>query len=140
MNVTSDTINTIAGILGARVQGNGSETILYIGAGRATPAIVLTLSALSAGTVLVSAQTIHGYFELHTVQRFVPVDPDEVIFVAESGGRVSGLVVGREGTCSLFANVDHAILSADLTQLDPALLLSSMQLGLTEQLSFGTEG
>ena len=140
MNVTSDTINAIASILDARVETSGTETILYVGAGRATPSIVLTLSALADGVVLVSAQTVHGYFELHAVQRVVPVDPDEVIFVAESGERISGLVVGREGTCSLFANVAHSILSADLTQLDPSLLLSSMQLGLTEQLSFDTEG
>lgn len=140
VNLTSDTINAVASILDARVEANGTETILYVGAGRATPAIVVTLSALSQGITLVSAQTVHGYFELHAVQRFVPVDPDEVIFVAEAAGRISGLVVGREGTCSLFANVDHAILSADLTQLDPPLLLSSMQLGLTEQHSFEAEG
>lgn len=132
MKLTQDTVDNIAQILGARRENVGSEILLYVGAGDVTPAIVLTLSMLESGSVVLSAQTVHGYFELHDVQRFVPVEPGEIIFVAEEGNRVSGLVVGREGTCSLFANVHRAIISADLTALEPSLILAAMQLGLTE--------
>lgn len=132
MKLTQDTVDNIAQILGARRENVGSEILLYVGAGNVTPAIVLTLSMVESESVVLSAQTVHGYFELHDVQRFVPVEPDEIIFVAEEGNRVSGLVVGREGTCSLFANVHKAIISADLTTLEPALILAAMQLGLTE--------
>ena len=62
----------------------------------------------------------------------VPVEPDEMIFVAEDGGKISGLVVGRNGACSLFANVERSLISADLSTLEPSLLLAAMQLGLTE--------
>jgi hypothetical protein len=132
VKLTQDTVDNIAQILGARRENVGSEILLYVGAGDVTPAIVLTLSMLESGSVVLSAQTVHGYFELHDVQRFVPVEPGEIIFVAEEGNRVSGLVVGREGTCSLFANVHRAIISADLTALEPSLILAAMQLGLTE--------
>ncbi len=135
MKLTAEDIDTVARTLGARREQNGSETTLYVGAGAAAPSIVLTLNALDGGGVVLSAQTVHGYFELHNVARFVPVDPDEVIFVAEDGDRISGLVVGAAGTCSLFANVDRATLTADFGTLEPALLLAAMQLGLAENMS-----
>jgi hypothetical protein len=132
VKLSSETIQTIATVLGARIERSGNDTVLSIGRDQNSPSIVLTITFLADGAAVLSAQTIHGYFELHNVDRFVPVEPDEVIFVAEEGGRISGLVVGREATCSLFANVDRSTLSADFTQLEPSLLLAAMQLGLVE--------
>jgi hypothetical protein len=132
VKLSSQSIETIASTLGARIERSGTDTVLYIGRDQASPAIVLTVTFLNDGNAVLSAQTIHGYFELHNVDQFVLVEPDEVIFVAEEGGRISGLVVGREATCSLFANVDRSTLSADFTTLEPALLLAAMQLGLVE--------
>jgi hypothetical protein len=135
VKLSSQSIDTIAPILGARVEHNGSDAVLYIGGTSTAPAIVLTMTILESGGAVVSAQTIHGYFELHNIAQFVPVEPDEVIFVGEEGTRVSGLVIGREGACSLFANVDRATLSADFNTLEPALLLAAMQLGLVENIA-----
>ena len=135
VKLTSETIDDIVKILNARREQNGAETICYIGDGSATPSIVLMLTSLDEGIVVLSAQTVHGYFELHNVIRFVPVEPDEVIFVAEEGDRISGLVVGAGGTCSLFANVHRRTLTADFAALEPALLLAAMQLGLAENVS-----
>jgi|GEM_PF-1814306 len=135
VKLTSENIDGIVKILHARREQNGAENICYIGNGTATPAIVLTLTSLADDTVVLSAQTVHGYFELHNVNRFVPVEPDEVIFVAEEGERISGLVVGAGGNCSLFANVHRATLTADFSMLEPVLLLAAMQLGLAENVS-----
>lgn len=134
MKLSTESLESISTILGARLERVGGETILTIGAGGATPSIVLTATILADGSAVLSAQTIHGYFELHDVVRYVPIEPGEVIFVAEEGSRISGLVVGREGNCSLFANVLRSTLSADLATLEPALLLASMQLGLAENI------
>ncbi len=135
MKLTSEIIDGIGRILNARHEQNGAETVWYIGAGGATPSIVLTLTSLEDGIVILSAQTVHGYFELHNVTRYVPVEPDEVIFVAEEGDRLCGLVVGAGGTCSLFANVHRTTIAADFSTLEPALLLAAMQLGLAENVS-----
>lgn len=135
MEFNKNSVKEIAALLGAAVESNGEESILHIAGGESAPAIVLSVSFLNDGRGVLSAQTSYGYFELHDVQRFVPVEPDEVIFVAETGGRISGLVVGSMGNCSLFANVDRAILSADFRDLPPSLLLAAMQLGLTEVVS-----
>lgn len=133
MILTNDQIGTIARLLGARIEQIGADTLLHIGGGSSTtPQVVMTISALANGSTVLSAQTVHGYFELHNLTRFVPVDPDEVIFVAEEGSRMSGLVVGGTGACSLFANVERSSLSADFATLEPTLLLAAMQLGLAE--------
>ena len=135
MEFNRNSVQEIAALLGADIETNGNESILRIGGGEAGPAIVLSVSFLNDGNVVLSAQTSYGYFELHNVRRYVPVEPDEVIVVAEEGNRVSGLVVGSLGNCSLFANVDRSILSADFREIEPSLLLAAMQLGLTEVVS-----
>ncbi len=58
----------------------------------------------------------------------------EVIFFARRGGATSGLVVGREAGCSLYANVSDYLLSSDFTRLPPELIMSSVALSMTESL------
>jgi hypothetical protein len=83
---------------------------------------------------MVSVQTLHGYFELHNCIGFVTFEPDEVIFVQSSGETVSCMIVGKQCTCSLFTNIRKEILKSDFNTLDTAVLLSAMQLSLTESL------
>ncbi len=56
----------------------------------------------------------------------------EVIFFGRRGGTTNGLVVEREAGCSLYANVDDALLSSDFTQLPPEMIMSSVALSMTE--------
>jgi len=56
----------------------------------------------------------------------------EVTFFAESGGKISGLIVEKEGGCSLYSNVDRTMLSGDFTTLGPEVMLSGIALSLTE--------
>jgi hypothetical protein len=134
VKLTADTVQQIARLLEARPETLGTDTILHVGEREGASTVVLTLASLQDGSAVLSAQTVHGYFELHNVERFVPVEPGEIIFVSEVGDRISGLVVGREGTCSLFANVDRRTLSADFATIEPPLLLAAMQLGLAENI------
>jgi hypothetical protein len=55
-----------------------------------------------------------------------------VTFIGEHDGKVSGLIIEKEGGCSLYANVDRALLSGDFTQLGPEVMLSGIALSLTE--------
>lgn len=81
---------------------------------------------------LAVVQTIHGYFELHRCSGYVLFEPDEVIFVSAFGDFLSGMVVGRQCVCSMFAPIRRETLLTDLTELDPAILMSAMQLSLAE--------
>lgn len=58
----------------------------------------------------------------------------EVIFFAKNGGVTNGLVIEREAGCSLYANVDDRLLSADFTQLPPEMIMSSVALSMTDSL------
>jgi hypothetical protein len=83
---------------------------------------------------LISVQTLYGYYELHNCKGFLIFEPGEVIFINESGGLVSSLIIGKECTCSMYSDIRREILTADYATLDPVVLLSAMQLSLAEDL------
>jgi hypothetical protein len=84
---------------------------------------------------LVSVYTPNAHLQLHFCSGFVISDMlSEVTFVGESNGKLCGLIVEKEGGCSLYANVDSEILSGDFTRLGPEVMLSGIALSLTESL------
>lgn len=84
---------------------------------------------------LISVYTPAAHLQLHFCSGFVVSDVlNEVTFIGEDHGRLSGLIVEREGGCSLYSNVDRSILSGNFTQLGPEVMLSGIALSLTESL------
>lgn len=82
---------------------------------------------------LVSVYTPGSHVQLHFCTGMVVSEVlGEVTFIAEEKGKVSGLIVERQGGCSLFANVDRSIVSGDFTKLGPEVMLSGIALSLTE--------
>jgi hypothetical protein len=56
----------------------------------------------------------------------------EVTFVGEKDGKLSGLIVEKNGGCSFYANVDRALLSGDFTHLGPEVMMSGIALSMTD--------
>jgi hypothetical protein len=83
---------------------------------------------------LISVQTLHGYFELHGCTHFMLFEPDEVIFFRVDTQTVSSLVIGKHCTCSMFAPIKRELLRMDPEQLDPAVLMSAMQMSIAESI------
>jgi hypothetical protein len=82
---------------------------------------------------LVSVYTEAAHLQLHFCSGFVVSDMlGEVTFIGEHGGKLSGLIVEKEGGCSLYANVNRELLSGDFTRLGPEVMLSGIALSLTE--------
>lgn len=136
-------IQTIERILGTPPTSTDSDTMFRLSNEKTRQSLTLTVSnevALGNDRIgaLVVVQTQHGYFELHGCSGFVPFDPDELIFIGtehtSNGTRLTGMVIGKECTCSMFVNVSKENLTADFTELDPRILMSAMQLSLTEEL------
>ena len=136
---SSDDIRRITETLGGEPQTSGEETSVRI----TNPASRQSLSVSIHNDVelgrdhrgaLVVAQTQHGYFELHDCAGFMIFEPDEVIFISTNGEHISSIVVGRQCTCSMFVNIRREILTTDFTRLDPRVLMSAMQLSLTEEI------
>ena len=84
---------------------------------------------------LISVYTPTAHLQLHFCTGYVVSKLlGEITFVAESEGKLSGLIVEREGGSSLYANVDRSILSGDFTALGPEVMLSGIALSLTENI------
>lgn len=82
---------------------------------------------------LVTVYTHNAHLQLHFCSGYVASEMlGEVTFIGEHDGKVSGLIIEKEGGCSLYANVDRALLSGDFTQLGPEVMLSGIALSLTE--------
>jgi len=82
---------------------------------------------------LISVYTPSAHLQLHFCSGFVTSEMlNEVTFIGESAGKLSGLIVEKEGGCSMYSNVDREILSGDFTQLGPEVMLSGIALSLTE--------
>jgi hypothetical protein len=84
---------------------------------------------------LVSVYTVNAHLQLHFCSGYVLSDVlGEVTFVGEHNGKLAGLIVEKEGGCSLFANVDRSIVSGDFTRLGPEVMLSGVALSLTDDI------
>ncbi len=84
---------------------------------------------------LVTVYTPSAHLQLHFCSGYVVSSLlNEVTFVSEEHGKLSGLIVEKEGGCSLYAHVDRSILSGDFTKLGPEVMLSGIALSLTESI------
>jgi hypothetical protein len=84
---------------------------------------------------LISVYTANTHLQLHFCTGFVLSEMlGEVTFYSEKNDKVTGLIVEREVGCSMYANVDSAVLSGDFTNLGPEVMLSGIALSLTEHI------
>jgi hypothetical protein len=89
---------------------------------------------------LISVYTQSAHLQLHFCSGYVVSDVlGEVTFVGEHGGKVSGLIIEKDGGCSLYANVDRSLVSGDFTQLGPEVMLSGIALSLTDTILDASE-
>jgi len=132
-------LKKIQHVLGAAVKPAGNATRFEIASGQPGRALALEIyPEVSIGErrgPLVTVYTTNAHLQLHFCTGFVASDLlGEVTFVGESNGKLSGLTIEREGGCSLYANVDRAMLSGDFTKLGPEVMLSGVALSLAEDL------
>jgi hypothetical protein len=82
---------------------------------------------------LISVYTLNTHLQLHFCSGYVVSEMlGEVTFVGEHDGKLSGLILEKEGGCSVYANVNRSLLSGDFTQLGPEVMLSGIALSLTD--------
>jgi hypothetical protein len=136
---TTEDIKQISAILGITAADYGNSYAWNLKAENGKQGIALSIHCdvefddEKIGS-LVSVQTLHGYYELHSCTAFMTFEPDEAIFLSEENGKVNCLIIGQNGACSMFSNIRRELLNADFTALDAPLLLSAMQLSITESL------
>ncbi|HKI45120.1 MAG TPA: hypothetical protein VKA08_07320 [Balneolales bacterium] len=97
----------------------------------------LDLDANGRKMNMVSAYAHETFLQLHNCIGFVASQLlNQVTFFGKQNGYVSGLIVEKEAGCSLYANVDEALITGDFTNLPPELMMGSVALSLTESIDF----
>jgi hypothetical protein len=136
---TSSDFRKLGKILGVRPKHKGNN-VRYEIAG-SDPRRSLTLEIYSGIRIgerkgnLITVYTPNSHLQLHFCSGYVlSAMLNEVTFVGEHDGKVAGLIVEKEGGCSLYSNVDRAILSGDFTNLGPEVMLSGIALSLSESI------
>lgn len=83
--------------------------------------------------MLVVVYTGNSHLQIHNCSGFVISEElGEVTFVSESEKRLSGLVVEKGASCSLYAELDRQLISSDFTKLGVEVMLSGVALSLAE--------
>lgn len=114
-----------------RDESSGRSLALEIHSGLELPGEI----AADDTATLVSVYAPSSFLQLQGCTGFIASQElGEVIFFAKRGGMTNGLVIEREAGCSLYANVDDLLLSADFTQLPPEMIMSSVALSMTDTL------
>jgi hypothetical protein len=84
---------------------------------------------------LVVVYTGNSHLQLHNCTGYVMSEElGEVTFVAETGKQLSGLVVEKLASCSLYASINRELISSDFTQLGVEVMLSGVALSLAEEI------
>ena len=83
--------------------------------------------------MLVVVYTGNSHLQLHNCTGYVLSEElGEVAFVTETPQRLSGLVVERGASCSLYAGLNRELISSDFTKLGVEVMLSGVALSLAE--------
>jgi len=134
---SNDDIGKIAAVLGVEARNRGNNVRLEVKGEEPGRQIALEIyPRIPIGETegaLISVYTPNTHLQLHFCSGYVISEMlGEVTFVAEQGGKLAGLIIEREGGCSMYSNVDRKLLSGDFTKLGPEVMLSGIALSLTE--------
>ena len=84
---------------------------------------------------MVSVYAQNTFLQLHNCTAFIASDMlKQVTFFGRQEHMTSGLIVEQGAGCSLYANVEEAILNSDFTQLPEDLMMCAIALSLTESI------
>jgi hypothetical protein len=85
--------------------------------------------------MLVVIYTGNSHLQLHNCSGYVVSEElGEVTFVTETETRLSGMVVEKGASCSLYAGLNRNLISSDFTKLGVEVMLSGVALSLAEDI------
>lgn len=141
---TKENIDTIAKVLGTQAKPLGNDVFRFEVKNeedqprKLALEIHLGLDVNGEQMNMVSVYSYNTFLQLHNCTAFVASDMlQQVTFFGKSGDKTSGLIVEKTAGCSLYANVDDAIISGDFTELPEDLMMCGIALSLTESMDDG---
>lgn len=137
---TKENVDEIAKVLGTSPKPLGNDVFRFEVKNEDDPrklALEIHLGLQVDGETMnmVSVYAYNTFLQLHNCTAFVASEMlQQVTFFGRSGDKTSGLIVEKTAGCSLYANVDQAILNGDFTQLPEDLMMCGIALSLTESM------
>ena len=126
-------LDRAAQALGITAERDGRTVSLALADADSGRRLAVDIVRTEAGTVVVKVYGPVAHLELHNVVGVVSDDDlGEALFFARDGGRVSGLVLERAAACSLFANVEERLLTADYFTVAPDVAHAAVVLSMAE--------
>lgn len=87
------------------------------------------------GDNLVSVYSENSHLQLQSCRNFIVSQMlEEIIFYSEFENKISGLIISKQGDCSLYSNVDKKTLNSDFLNLNSEKLLSAVALSVIESI------
>jgi len=100
---------------------------------RTNGTISLDIFSDAGGSILISVYTSNSHLQLQNCSRAIVSNMlEEVIFISEKDLQISGLIISKQGDCSMYACVDRKLLSTDFTELSSEKLLAAVALSVAE--------
>lgn len=126
-------LKVIEELFGSEFEVSGNCRSMKIENQRTHGKISIDIFSEEDSAMLVSVYTSNSHLQLQNCGRIIVSSMlEEVIFVSESGRHISGLIISRQGDCSMYANVERSLLSSDFAELSSEKLLAAVALSVTE--------
>ncbi|HEY5123517.1 MAG TPA: hypothetical protein VIL99_01070 [Ignavibacteria bacterium] len=133
--LTSVNIKKIESFFGAKFIRNDSSISANIKNVKSKTDISLELIIDGVKSILVSVYTNNSHFQLQSCDKFIISSLlGEVIFISKNGSKISGLIITKQGDCSLYSNVSLSSLRKNFANLNSEKLISAVALSVAETL------
>ena len=133
--LSPDKIKKIETLFESKFKKNESSFSLNIKHIKSNTEINLELLPEKDNSLLVSVYTNNCHLQLQNCDNIIISKMlEEIIFLSKAGKKLSGLILTRQGDCSLYSNVKISSLKKDFTNLNSEKLISAVALSVAETL------
>jgi hypothetical protein len=128
-----ESLSKIESLFGRKFEDQGDSFALKIKNIKNKNFISLEIFFEERNTGLISVYTDNAHLQLQSCTGFILSNMlEELIFISESDDKISGLIISKQGDCSLYSNVKKELLNKDFMELSSEKLLAAVALSVVE--------
>jgi len=140
-----ENMDTVVEVLGAKIKKVGNMVRLEIeatgGASKVAVEFYFNLDVRGIPMNVVSVYSHNSFLQLHNCNGFIASEIlNQVTFFGRSSDTITGLIIDREASCTLYSNVSEELLKGDFTSLPTEVMMCSIALSLTDTDAFDLDG
>lgn len=133
--LNSENLATLEQLFDVKLIKNENSYSFSIANAKLKNSIALEIFLDSEGDNLISLYSENSHLQLQSCRYFIISQMlEEIIFYSETESKISGLIISKQGDCSLYSNVDKKTLSSDFLNLNSEKLLSAVALSVIESI------